>query len=127
MFFEILYIVEGGPLTNVFLGDSTGANRARYLCFWSFIRILGGPFINEFLRVYFDVYRQSPRFNFPPSKQSSFYVFRVFGHSKGGNPARYLCFCCFYRHYGGNQEIFLNEKLYCSIPGNIFELGALLL
>ena len=27
-----------------------GVNRARYLCFWSFIRILGGPFINVFLR-----------------------------------------------------------------------------
>ena len=27
-----------------------GINRARYLCFWSFIRILGGPFITVFLR-----------------------------------------------------------------------------
>ena len=34
--------------------------------------------INVFLRVYFDVFRQSLRFNFRRSKQSSFYVFGVF-------------------------------------------------
>ena len=32
----------------------------------------GGPLINAFLRVYFDVFRQSSRFNSPPSKQHSF-------------------------------------------------------
>ena len=37
-----------------------------------------------FLRVYFDVFRQSSRFNFRQSKQSSFYVFWVFVHSGGG-------------------------------------------
>ena len=45
----------------------------------------GGPLINVFLRVYFDVFRKSSRFNFRTSKQSSFYVFRVFGDSIGGD------------------------------------------
>ena len=54
MFFEILMIVQGG-----------------------------GPLINVFLRVYFDVFRQSSRCNFRPSKQSSFYVFGVFVDSRG--------------------------------------------
>ena len=31
-----------------------------------------GPLINVFLKVYFDVFRQSSRFNFRPSKQHSF-------------------------------------------------------
>ena len=77
LFLEFLYIVEGG-------------NRVRYLCFWSFYRhYRGGPLINVFLRVYFDVFRQSSRFNFRPSKQSSFYVFGVFVHSRGrGNPCK---------------------------------------
>ena len=34
---------------------------------------VGDPLLNVFLRVYFDVQRQSGRFNFPPSKQSSFF------------------------------------------------------
>ena len=46
---------------------------------------------------------------------------------EGGDQACYLCFWYFYRHYGGTQEIFWNEKLHCSVPGNILELGALLL
>ena len=33
----------------------------------------GGPFINVFLRVQFDFFRQSSRFHFPPSKQTSFF------------------------------------------------------
>ena len=33
----------------------------------------GGPLINVFLRVYFDVCRESVRFNFRPSKHSSFF------------------------------------------------------
>ena len=36
---------------------------------------------NLFLRVYFDVFRQSSCFNFRPSKQSSFYIFGVLGDS----------------------------------------------
>ena len=43
----------------------------------------GGPVINVFVRVYFDVFRQSSRCNLCPSKQSSLYVFRVFVDSKG--------------------------------------------
>ena len=39
--------------------------------------------INVFLRVYFEVFRQSSRFNFRRSKQSSFYVFGVFLHCRG--------------------------------------------
>ena len=46
----------------------------------------GGPLINVFLRVYFDVLRQSSCFNFHPSKQSSFYVFGVFEIVEGGGP-----------------------------------------
>ena len=46
----------------------------------------GGGLINVFLRVYFDVFRQSSCFNFRPSKQSSFYVFGVFVDSRGGDP-----------------------------------------
>ena len=46
----------------------------------------GGPLINVFLRVYFDVFRKSSRFNFRPSKQSSFCVFGIFGDSRGGDP-----------------------------------------
>ena len=44
----------------------------------------GGPLINVFLRVYFDVFRQSSCFNFRPSEQSSFNVFGVFVDSRGG-------------------------------------------
>ena len=44
----------------------------------------GGPLINVFLRVSFDVFRQSSRFNFRRSKQSSFYVFGVFVDGRGG-------------------------------------------
>ena len=40
--------------------------------------------INVFLRVYFDVFRQSPCINFRPSEQSSLYVFGVFVDSRGG-------------------------------------------
>ena len=58
IFLEFLYIVEGGALRNVFL------------------------------RVYFDVFRQSSRFNFRPSKQGSFYVFGVFVDSRGGAPGK---------------------------------------
>ena len=43
-----------------------------------------GPLVNVFLRVYFDVFRQSLCFNFRTSKQSSFYVFGVFVDSRGG-------------------------------------------
>ena len=47
----------------------------------------GGPLINVFLRVYFDVCRQSVRFNFRPSKQGSFFVFGVLVDSTGrGTP-----------------------------------------
>ena len=52
----------------------------------------GGTPDNVFLRVYFDVFRQSSRFNFRPSKQSSFYILNVFVDNRGGNRARYLCF-----------------------------------
>ena len=54
MFVEFLYIVEGEGLMNVIL------------------------------RVNFDVFGQSSRFNFRSSKQSSFYVFGVFLCSRGG-------------------------------------------
>ena len=46
----------------------------------------GGLLINVFLRVYFDVFRQSSPFNFRQSKHSSFYVFGVFVDSSGGTP-----------------------------------------
>ena len=43
--------------------------------------------INVFLRVYFDVFCQNSRFYFPSSKQSYFYVLRVFVDSRGrGGP-----------------------------------------
>ena len=40
--------------------------------------------INVFLRVYSDVFRQSLRFNFRRSKQSSFYVFGLLVDGRGG-------------------------------------------
>ena len=43
-----------------------------------------GPLINVFLRVNLDVFRQTSRFKFRPSKQNSFYVFFVFVDSRGG-------------------------------------------
>ena len=43
----------------------------------------GGPQVNVFLRVYFDAFRQTLRFNFRPSKQSSFYIFGIFVYSRG--------------------------------------------
>ena len=47
----------------------------------------GGPLINVFLRVYFDVFQQTSRLKFCSSKQSSFYVFGVFVDSRGrGGP-----------------------------------------
>ena len=55
--------------------------------FLEFLEIVeGGALINVFLRVYFDVFRTSSRFNFRTSKQSSFYVFGVFVDSRGGTP-----------------------------------------
>ena len=55
----------------------------------------GGP-DNVFLRVYFDVFRQTSRFKFRLSKQSSFYVFRVFVDSRGGGtPDKRICECLF--------------------------------
>ena len=39
---------------------------------------------NVFLRVYFNVFRQSSRFHFRTSKQSSFYGFGVYVDSRGG-------------------------------------------
>ena len=68
-------------------------NRVRSM-FLQFLYIVegGGPLINVLLRVYFDVFRQSLRFEFCLSKQSSFYVFAVFVDSRGDNRARYLCF-----------------------------------
>ena len=44
----------------------------------------GGPLVNVFLRPYFDVFRQNSRFNFCPSKQTSFYVFGLFVDSRRG-------------------------------------------
>ena len=49
-------------------------------------------------------FRQSTRFNFRPSKQSSFYVFGVVVDSRGGNRARYLCVWSFYRQYMGDPR-----------------------
>ena len=68
--------------------------------------------INVFLRVYFDVFRQSSRFNFRPSKHSSFYVFGIFLDSRGGNRARYLYFLRFYRHYRGTPDKRISEGLF---------------
>ena len=51
------------------------------LTFFDKVRVL--IFANQ--RVYFDVFRQSLRFNFRPSKQSFFYVFGVFVDSRGGS------------------------------------------
>ena len=67
IFLVFLWIIEGG------------GNQPRYQFFWSFYRHYrgGGPLINVFLRVYFDVFRRSLRFNFRASKQSSFYIFGV--------------------------------------------------
>ena len=60
-------------------------NRVRSM-FLEFLLIVegGGPLINVFLRVYFDVCQQSSRCIFRPSKQSSFYVYGVFVDSRGG-------------------------------------------
>ena len=53
-----------------------------FLEFWQIVYFLqafkGGPVINVFLRVCFDDFRKSSRFNFRPSKQISFYVLGVF-------------------------------------------------
>ena len=59
--------------------------------------------INVFLGVYFDLFWQSLRFTFPPSKQSLFFVYGVLLIVEGGdNQARYLCFWSFYKHYRGD-------------------------
>ena len=59
-------------------------NRVRFMIF-EFLEIVEGvPLINVFLRVFFDVIRQTTRYNRHASKQSSFYVFGVFVHSRGG-------------------------------------------
>ena len=53
--------------------------------FLEFLEIVeGGPLINVFLRVHFDVLRQSSCFNFRTSKQSWFYVVGVFEIVEGG-------------------------------------------
>ena len=67
-------------------------NRVRSM-FLVFLYIVeGGTPDNVFLRVYFDVFRQSSCINFRPSKQSSFYVFEVFVDSRGrGNPVKRIC------------------------------------
>ena len=46
------------------------------------LALLGGPLINVFLSVYFDVFPQSSCLNFRPSKQSSFYILVVFVDSR---------------------------------------------
>ena len=53
--------------------------------FLEFLQIVegGGPRINIFLMVYFDVFRQSSRLNFRTSKQSSLYLLGVFVDSRG--------------------------------------------
>ena len=55
--------------------------------FFQFLQIVerGTP-DNVFLRVYFDGFRQSSRFNLRRSKQSSFYVVGVIVDSRGGGP-----------------------------------------
>ena len=60
-------------------------NRVRSM-FLEFLLIVEGegPLIKVFLRVYFDVFRQTTRFNFRPSKHDSFYVYGVFVDSRGG-------------------------------------------
>ena len=40
--------------------------------------------INVFLRVFLDDFRQTSRFNYCPSKESSFYLFGVFVDCRGG-------------------------------------------
>ena len=66
-------------------------NRVRSM-FLEFLLIVegGGSLINVFLRVYFDVFRQSLRFNFRRLKQSSFYVFGVFVNCRGGSILTYF-------------------------------------
>ena len=56
------------------------------LCFGVFVDSTeeGGTLLNVFMRLFFDVFRQSSRFNFRRSKQSSFYVFGVFIVIVGG-------------------------------------------
>ena len=46
--------------------------------FGVFISIIGGPLINVFLRVYFDVFRQTTRFKNRTIKRSLFNVFDIF-------------------------------------------------
>ena len=47
-----------------------------------------------YVRVYFDVFRQSSRFNFRRSQQRSFYVFRVFVNGRGGSILTYVDKVC---------------------------------
>ena len=61
-------------------------NRVRFT-FLEFLEIVeGGPLINVFLMVYFDVFRQNSDFNFRQSNQSAFYVFGIFVDSRVEKP-----------------------------------------
>ena len=91
--FLVFIGIIGGPLVNVFL-------RVYFdFFFFFFLGVLqalqGGPLINVFLRVYFDVFGQSLRFNFRPSKQSSFYVFWVLQALLQGGPDKRISECLF--------------------------------
>ena len=85
-----------GPLVNVFLwafstkvGVLIPPSQNRRSMFLDFLYIVeGGPLVNVFVRAYFDVFRQSLRFNFRPAKQSSFYVFGVFVGRGTGTPEK---------------------------------------
>ena len=69
--------------------------------------------INVFLSIYFDVFRQSSRFNFCPLKQSSFNICGVFVDStRGWEPSSLSIFFSFYRHYRGNPDKRIPEGLF---------------
>ena len=102
----------------------------------------GGTPDNVFLRVYFDVLRQSSCINCRPSKQSSFYVqttffkksrtplpmllFRIFDYSvfKGGHPhldkwsSIFFCKNCSLSDVGHSGPFFLHccSSVYCMFP-----------
>ena len=69
--------------------------------FFEFLYIVGGTLINVFLRVSFDVCRQSSLLIFPHQNgvRSMFFEFLYIVEGEGGNRARYLCLLTFYRHY----------------------------
>ena len=72
--------IKGGPLINVFLRVYFNFF---YLFYGGFYKHYRGDHDKRISEGFFDVFRQCSRFNFSPTKQSSFYIFGVIVDSRG--------------------------------------------